>query len=255
MIFTKHNLTLQLLDVLEIKESNTKKYNHSRHFSAISLRQKSNAQIIYNNKTLKMKKGTVSYFPPDLNYTRIADYDDMIVIHFEVYNYTSNTIETYITENYDELQPLFEEIYKVWTTNGRDRCYYATALLYKIFGFIMTDCTLTEKSEIRTVSEAKHIMQKEYQNPYLSIKQIAEKLNISQEYLRRIFKDNENISPKKYLQDLRIRRASTLLSSGYYSVKQVAEKCGFSDEKYFSVTFKKEVGVKPSKYEYHFTEI
>ncbi len=88
----------------------------------------------------------------------------MIVIHFEVYNYNSNIIETYKTENFNELQTLFEEIYQVWTTNGRERYYNASALFYKIFAFIMKDCTLTEKSEIRTVSDAKHIMQIEYSN-------------------------------------------------------------------------------------------
>ncbi len=178
----------------------------------------------------------------------------MIVIHFEVYNYNSNIIETYKTENFNGLQTLFEEIYQVWTTNGRERYYNASALFYKIFAFIMKDCTLTEKSEIRTVSDAKHIMQIEYSNPYLSIKQIAERLNISQEYLRRVFKDNEKTSPKKYLQDLRIRRASSLLTSGYYSVKQVAEKCGFIDEKYFSTAFKNSTGIQPTKYRYEFNE-
>lgn len=254
MIFTKHNLTLRLIDVLKIKDINIKKYNQSRHFSAISIRQKSNAKINFNNQALNMEKGSITYFPPDLDYTRIADYDEMIVIHFEVYNYNSNIIETYKTENLNELQTLFEEIYQIWTTNGRERYYNASALFYKIFAFIMKDCTLTEKSEIRTVSNAKHIMQIEYSNPYLSIKQIAERLNISQEYLRRIFKDNEKTSPKKYLQDLRIRRASSLLTSGYYSVKQVSEKCGFIDEKYFSTAFKKSTGIQPTKYKYEFNE-
>lgn len=252
MIFTKSNLTFRLIDVLEIKGTNIKKYNQSRHFSALSLRQKSNAQIIFDDQVLLMERGSIAYFPPDLNYARMADYDDMIVIHFEVFNYNSNSIETYKTENMDEIQRLFEEIYRVWSTNGRERYYDATVLLYKIFAFILKDCTLTEKSEIRIVSEAKHIMQTEYPNPYLSIKQVADKLNISQEYLRRIFKDNENTSPKKYLQDLRIRRASSLLTSGYYSVKQVAEKCGFMDEKYFSTAFKKATGIQPSKYRYDF---
>lgn len=254
MIFTKHNLTFRLLEVLKISNSTIKKYNYSRHFSALSLRTRSNAQIAFGNRILHLKKGNVSYFPPDLDYTRVADYDEMIVIHFEVYNYTSKVIETYKTENYEALQPLFEEIYRVWMTNGRDRYYNATALLYEIFAFLMKDCTLSETSEIRTVSEAKHIMQRDYADSDLSVKQIAERLGVSGEYLRRIFKENENTSPKKYLQDLRIRRATSLLTSGYYSVKQVAEKCGFADEKYFSTAFKRSTGIQPTKYRYEFDE-
>ena len=254
MIFTKHNLTFRLLDVLKIQETDVKKTDQSRHFSALSLRMRSNAQIRYNGQTLAMESGSVSYFPPDFDYTRTAGYDDMIVIHFEVYNYSSHTVETYRTENYGALLPLFEEIHQIWATGGQDRNYLATACLYRIFAVLMKDCTLTERSEKRAVSEAKHLMQVEYGNAELSVRQIAKRLDLSEEYLRRVFKESEKTSPKKYLQDLRIRRASSLLTSGYYSVRQVAEKCGFMDEKYFSTAFKKSTGIRPSAYRYQYGE-
>lgn len=254
VIFTKHNLTLQLLDVLKIKNTHIKKYNQSRHFSALSLRKRSDAVIRCGGRTLTMVPGSVGYFPPDLDYTRTAEHDEMIVIHFQVYNYSSSRIEVYRAVDFEGLQRLFDEIYRVWSSNGRDRYYEATALLYRIFGFMTRDCPVPEGAERHTVREAKQIMEAEYGDPCLSIRRIAERLQISQEYLRRVFRDNENRSPKQYLQDLRLRRASSLLTGGYYSVRQVAEKCGFTDEKYFSTAFKKQIGVPPSKYEYRFNE-
>ena len=68
------------------------------------------------------------------------------------------------------------------------------------------------------------------------------------------FKKEFGISPKKYVINARIKLAESLIESGYYSLFEVAEKCGFTDHKYFSTEFRKTVGVPPSKYEYNYFE-
>jgi len=47
---------------------------------------------------------------------------------------------------------------------------------------------------------------------------------------------------------MRIEKAKELLSTGYFSVKEVSQKSGFDNVKYFSTVFKKEVGCSPSEY-------
>lgn len=55
-------------------------------------------------------------------------------------------------------------------------------------------------------------------------------------------------SAMQYRDKLRLQYAKEYLMSGYYSVAETAEKCGFGDVNYFVRFFKKHIGVPPGKY-------
>ncbi|MBQ8525694.1 MAG: helix-turn-helix transcriptional regulator [Clostridia bacterium] len=63
------------------------------------------------------------------------------------------------------------------------------------------------------------------------------------------------MSPKQYVINHRIKYAASLIITGYYTLQEISELCGYSDYKYFSLEFKKVIGVSPSKYTYKFDEI
>ena len=52
----------------------------------------------------------------------------------------------------------------------------------------------------------------------------------------------------EYLANIRIEAAKDLLLSSDYSMQEVAERCGFADQSYFSNVFKKKTGLSPRKY-------
>ena len=47
---------------------------------------------------------------------------------------------------------------------------------------------------------------------------------------------------------MRIKRAGQLIESGEYNFSQVAYMTGFTDPKYFSKSFKKQMGMTPTEY-------
>ena len=75
---------------------------------------------------------------------------------------------------------------------------------------------------------------------------------MSEVYFRRLFKAEFGISPQKYIINLRMQNAVGLISTGYYSLQEVAYMSGYKDYKYFSVEFKRLMGVSPSGYEYNY---
>lgn len=91
-----------------------------------------------------------------------------------------------------------------------------------------------------------------YKKSDLSIKEIADKSFMSEVYFRRLFKEEYGISLQKYIINLRIQNALGLISTGYYSLKEIAYISGYNDYKYFSVEFKKNMGVSPSEYLYNY---
>jgi Response regulator containing CheY-like receiver domain and AraC-type DNA-binding domain len=83
----------------------------------------------------------------------------------------------------------------------------------------------------------------------ISIKEIAENLNFSVDYLSHIYKDSTGQSPIKYLIALRMNEAKRLLSvNNELSVKSIGKLVGYDDQYYFSKLFKKVTGVYPSEY-------
>ncbi len=74
--------------------------------------------------------------------------------------------------------------------------------------------------------------------------------DFTKDYVRRIFKQKTGLTPKSYLNNLRIERAKELLSdkNAKYNVKQTATACGFNDQYYFSRMFKRSTGISPDRF-------
>lgn len=82
----------------------------------------------------------------------------------------------------------------------------------------------------------------------LSSEDIAEAVGISVSHLRLLFKKQYGISLMQKLNKIRVRRAKELLSSGMFTLAEVASACGFQNEYYFSRVFKQHTGIPPGKY-------
>ena len=76
----------------------------------------------------------------------------------------------------------------------------------------------------------------------------AKTCGLSRRRFNDLFKNCFDITPNRYIINLKIDYAKGLLKSGYISVSQTAMLCGFSDIYYFSKVFKTETGVSPREY-------
>jgi AraC-like DNA-binding protein len=94
--------------------------------------------------------------------------------------------------------------------------------------------------------KAADYIQANYQS-HITIDGIAKNLGIDRRYFSRIFTKYIGVSPQKYLVDYRLEKAKMLMSTGAYSVSEVAASVGYDDIFAFSKIFKKKYGVPPSK--------
>lgn len=81
----------------------------------------------------------------------------------------------------------------------------------------------------------------------VNLEDCAALCNMSYAYFKKLFTARFAVSPKSYLIGLRIRHAIDLLSSGLYTVGEVALLCGYKNEFYFSRAFTSYTGYNPSK--------
>ncbi|WP_270293504.1 MULTISPECIES: hybrid sensor histidine kinase/response regulator transcription factor [Bacteroides] len=73
-------------------------------------------------------------------------------------------------------------------------------------------------------------------------------MNMTQSTLYRKLKSLTGMSPNEFIRDVRIKKACMLLQRPDLQVSDVAYMVGFTDPKYFSLIFKKEKGMSPTKY-------
>ena len=85
----------------------------------------------------------------------------------------------------------------------------------------------------------------EYATHSVSRWQIAASVNISEDYLTRIFRKEVGLSPWDYLNRFRIQIASKLLLETGASISEIASLTGFQDQAYFCRVFRKVKGFPP----------
>jgi len=82
----------------------------------------------------------------------------------------------------------------------------------------------------------------------IQIKEFANQLFFSENYLIALFKKEVGISFKKYLTSIRILHAKELLANPQYLINDIASLVGYKNEEYFSKIFKSVTGLSPTIY-------
>ena len=82
----------------------------------------------------------------------------------------------------------------------------------------------------------------------ISLNSVAEAMNISPNYLSRIFKEETGESFSGFVQDKKLEYAENLLITTKYSVSEISKLSGYSNEAYFSKLFKSKYSTTPGQY-------
>lgn len=82
----------------------------------------------------------------------------------------------------------------------------------------------------------------------LTLAAIADALGVSTYHLVRLCKERMGLSPMQYIINRRMGEAQTLLRATPEPVARIAERVGYDNPNYFSLLFKKNIGVTPGQY-------
>ena len=246
MIFEQEYIAFEILDVMYIDQGPVKYINTGRNFDAISFRLEADTEIISEKNSFEPSGNSLCYFPAHVDYNRVSRRDCMIVVHLNVFNYKSDTIEYFMPTNPERYKELFELILIKWKSKETAYKSECASILNLIFAELYRGSrsnTIDKRIYESVIYIEKNCLKSDFE---LSV--AAEKSFISYAYMCKLFKKEMKVSPKKYVIDKRINYARTLLSTDYYSVEEVAEMCGYKDTKHFSSEFKRICGMSPSEY-------
>ncbi len=85
---------------------------------------------------------------------------------------------------------------------------------------------------------------------------LAERCHLSTSYFYRVFTQVTDTPPNEFIIRTRLTAAQSLLASCDMSIVDIAERCGFNSQSYFSFVFKERFGLSPKEFrKKHFYQI
>jgi AraC-like DNA-binding protein len=100
---------------------------------------------------------------------------------------------------------------------------------------------------LRIIEQAKGILLEQIDQP-VNMEKLAADLGVGYSWFRRQFREYTELSPSQYHLQLRINRASELLSRTTLPIAKVSERVGFESAYYFSHIFREKTGYSPREY-------
>lgn len=128
--------------------------------------------------------------------------------------------------------------------------------LYDVFNrLVSTYMDLTDQ-DIKPITPGPHVHQmtqimdyiNENMNRQISVEEMANRLHLHPNYFIRLFKSYFGLSPIKYINTVKVKKACELLLVQDESISNIATSLGYSDLFYFSRLFKQHTRMSPSAY-------
>lgn len=171
------------------------------------------------------------------------------VIQFDALGLDETLYPMEIADN-SRLVTAFDRITKALAKGDLAGQMECRQLLYGVLAFLAgsSDREYTPSGKYQMLQPAVDHINTCYFETDITNDTLAERCGISTVYFRKSFEAVYGISPIKYLNDLRMRKARALLESDYASIGQVAESVGYSSIYHFSKMFRQYTGLSPTEY-------
>ena len=112
---------------------------------------------------------------------------------------------------------------------------------------IYTERTLQLSSSHRLAFIIQYI--RDHIHEDLNIKTLSQKAHMSESNFYRVFKNELNCSPIAFINNERLKLATSLLRNPNKKIKEVYMECGFNNLSYFIRQFKKKEKCSPKEYQ------
>lgn len=241
LLFELENPIVEIVGVDQIEWHSQHCVVQPRDYSALAFRIKGSGDIFYNNKEISVNTNDILYLPQRIGYTAEYTETQLIVIHFKTQKF-DDTAEVFTFDNTEKIYKLFLEALNIWENKNIGYKSLTLSITYQILGTIYKE---TQNHNVpKNFVNAISLINSNYKENSLSIKQICNYANISETYFRKLFLKFYNKTPISYINQLRVEYARNLIANGM-TIEESSYESGFNDPKYFSRVVKKYFNCTP----------
>lgn len=125
----------------------------------------------------------------------------------------------------------------------------SVSAMKQLVHLVACSCTVGEEEAQDQPARVKRIVHyiNEHLGSELKRDDIAEKMNLSPDYMTRIFKAEMGVSLKEYIIQQKMKHAQVMLRTTTLPINFIAAKVGYSNFSHFSFTYKKALGITPQQ--------
>ena len=209
------------------------------------------AELIYENKKHLLHKGDLCMI--DLNKKNVIKV--LQNNHWEIYFIHivgANTEEIFsvFKQNCGIIKHEFEPVNLITCVEsllkGTNK-YDAAVLIYRTLMDALSQSSTAEYENFGINKAINFIY--DYYKEDISIDDICLEIGLSKYHFIRKFKDLVGVSPKQFILELRVKKASDLLVTSKIPLSEIAIKCGFKTTKNLYYSFEKIYGISPKEYQ------
>ena len=239
---------IKIIDILHYSREKFEKHTAKRDFAVLSCRLSGESRFACCGEELHADPQHYVIIPPNTEYDQFSTKDEIICIHMNLTGLELDRIKAVYCPS-AQVKQSFSDLYALWQEK---RTGYYLKCKSMIFDILSEFIRLSESRESiqaqSIIAPSVEYMNLAFHKRDFAIEDAIEKSHISQAYFRRLFKISYGKSPIAYINSMRIERAKSLLLSQTRTLGEVAEQCGFSNEKYFFAVFHRITGSTPSEW-------
>lgn len=105
-----------------------------------------------------------------------------------------------------------------------------------------------EKKADAVVKQVRMLVDSNLKNTEMDVEWIAARVHFSASYVRRIFREQTGESLGDYIIQKRMEKAGILLQKTDLRIQEIAEECGYDNQRYFASSFKKFYRCTPTEF-------
>jgi AraC-like DNA-binding protein len=216
----------------------------------------------FNHERMAVEKGDLVYIPkgtmrgaendgahPHRKYTALFQHS---FPRGEFPWFDRNRVVCRKTRHFDQIRQLFEELYREKVEEKPLHNFICVGKLQELVGLA---CRGVETADIspmkwKLAEEIKSYLLGHYREA-VDLRALAAISGLTPNYTVSLFKEVTGQTPHQYVQQLRLAKARSLLSSTTMNVSEVAEYLGYYDTSYFYRKFKQATSLSPTEFAAH----
>lgn len=229
-----------------------------------------NHQIIYctrgagvlkvDGNEYSVKAGDAMYLPPNVphEYYPVDDIWETHWITFDgreaitiLYHIKLDKAKVVHVSDINSIEAIFKKILYLMKTNYYYCGFECSSLLYSFlieFNRVVNLQNGNQDSQkLNQLRPVIDYIDQNYSNE-LTLTELAELIDLSPQYLCRLFKECLSLRPFEYLARKRVQQAKLLLMEDKFNINEIASKVGYNDCSYFCAVFKKHEMLSPAEF-------
>lgn len=246
---------------------------HFFHFHRLNYILSGHPRVFVDDRRIQLQPGNLVYLPPN----RMLEIDEggkpveLLFVNFEVgaldmmdkmRTFMAELFpDCYVHDQDGELLEILQIIQQVGAKNQIgigleiqnlfENLFIHAVRLSQRYANLRDDAVVSGGNNL--INEAMN-----YINDHLGynfrLSEMADALNISENYLYKIFMTKTGKSPAAFIQQLRMETAKQALANQSLPIKTIASHLGYGDVSHFSTVFKRTWGMSPRAYRNYLTQ-